>query len=183
MADSEEILDGIEAGKIIIAETSAEEFQESSCKLVRGVESKGYTPVIITVNNPSKILKKLYVKNGIELANIHFIDAITKYALGTIPGDAENTSFINQPGNLTDIGIELNKKLTDLKDDRVCVILDSINTMLIYVPTPTMTKFIHFMSNKLRLMQCPGVYISIKDSIDPMLSTQLKSLSDEFLKF
>ena len=183
MVSIDEILAGGDAGLVVLAETSAEVFQDCTPDLVRKLTEKEYNVVIITINNPSTILKKSYIKSGIDVEKVFFIDSITKYALGGLPEDKdESMYFINQPGSLTDIGIELNKSFTRLSGQKVCVIIDSINTMLIYTPSQTLIKFIHFLSNKLRLLQYLGVYICISGSIDPLLTNQLKSLSDEFIK-
>ena len=183
MRSLDEILAGVDAGLIVLAETSAEGFQDLNPGVVRRVTEAGYNAVIITINNPSPILKKVYEKSGIDTERVYYIDAITRYALGTLPdSDDPNTCYVSQPGNLTDIGIELNKSLAALNGKKVCVIIDSINTMLIYVPTETLVKFIHFVSNKLRLLQCLGIYLSTGGSIDPMLSSQLRSFSDVFIE-
>lgn len=183
MSSFDDFLSGMDgAGKVVLAETSAENFQNCTSGIIDALNRDGYDTIIITMNNPSKILKMMYEKSGINTDRIYFIDAITRYALGSIPDDEKNVFFISQPGNLTDIGIELNRVLGSIEGSKTCVIVDSINTMLIYVPTQTLTKFIHFMSNKLRLLRCLGIYISIGGSVDPMLLNQLKSISDEFVE-
>ncbi|MBN1431902.1 MAG: hypothetical protein JW931_03935 [Methanomicrobiaceae archaeon] len=183
MSSLDNILAGDDSGLVVLAETSAEAFQGCTSELVGKVTEKGYKTIIITINNPSPILRKTYLKSGIDISNLYFIDAITRYALGSIPKDDDgNTSYISQPSNLTDMGIELNKLLVRFDGAKVCVIIDSVNTMLIYVSSGTMTKFIHFVSNKLRLLNCLGIFLSINGSVDPMLLNQLKSFSDEFVE-
>lgn len=183
MDSIDEILAGGDAGLVVLAETSAEVIQDCTPDLVRKLTEKEYNVVIITINNPSTILKKSYIKLGIDVGKVFFIDSITKYALGGYPADKdENMFFVSHPGNLTDIGIELNKSLGRLEGKKICVIIDSINTMLIYTPSQTLIKFIHFLSNKLRLLHCLGIYICIGGSMDNLLMNQLKSLSDEFIK-
>lgn len=183
MLSIDDVLAGGDAGLVVLAETSAGGFQDCFPELLRKVTECGYNTVIITVNNPSPVLKESYIKSGIDTDRIYFIDAVTRYTLGTVPKDEDgNVCFISQPGNLTDIGIELNKSLARLKGTKVCVIIDSISAMLIYVPPQTLTKFIHFVSNKLRLLHCLGIYLSVSNSTDPMLASQLRSFSDEFVE-
>ena len=183
MPSIDEILAVDDTGLVVLAETSAEEFQYCTSDLVRKVTEGGYNTIIITMNNPSALLRESYIKSGVDIEKVYFIDAITRYALGAFPENKnDNIYFISQPGNLTDIGIELNKSLAKLNGEKVCVIIDSINTMLIYVPSQTLIKFVHFVSNKLRLLHSLGIYISISGSIDPMLINLLKSFSDEIIE-
>jgi len=183
MTTLDKILTVDDAGLIVLAETSAEGLQECTSGLVRKVTEEGYNAIVVTTNNPSPLLMKEYVKSGIDIEKVYFIDSITRYALGSMPKEKyENIAFINQPGNLTDIGIELNKALSGLNGNKACVIIDSINAMLIYVPSQTLTKFIHFVSNKLRLLHHLGIYVSVSGSIDPLLINQLKGFTDEFIE-
>lgn len=183
MASIDEILAVDDAGLIVLAETSAEGLQECTSGLVRKVTEDGYNAIVVTMNNPSPLLRNAYIKAGIDIEKVYFIDSITRYALGSMPKEKyDNVAFINQPGNLTDIGIELNKSLSGLNGNKACVIIDSINAMLIYVPSQTLTKFIHFVSNKLRLLHHLGIYISVSGSIDPIMINQLKGFTDEFIE-
>lgn len=183
MTSVDDILEICDEGNILITETSAEELKKYTTELVRKVTGKGYYTIIITMNNPSSLLMNSFKRSGIDIEKVYFIDSITRYALGSMPEDEyENIHFISQPGNLTGIGIELNKSLLGLNEDKVCVIIDSINAMLIYVPSDTLTKFVHFVSNKLRLLHHVGIYISVSGSIDPLLLNQLKSFTDEFIE-
>lgn len=173
------LLKDFDEGRIVLTSTSAERLGEANYEIVKSVASAGYRTIIITINNPSPLLKDLYRSKGVDISKVYFIDAITKYALGTLPEDLDNSLFINNPANLTDVGIALTEMLKENPDEKTCVIVDSLNTMLIYLPTPTLTKFIHFLSSKLRLMKCFGFYLAVKEGIDPLLMMQLKTFSDE----
>ncbi|WOF15242.1 hypothetical protein F1737_00385 [Methanoplanus sp. FWC-SCC4] len=179
MKDIEEVLASSESGRIVLTTSSAEKIGDVNCELVRKISLCGYRTIVITVNNPAPLLKDLYKSEGIDISKVFFVDAITKYALGSLPGDIDNSIFVSNPGNLTDIGIGITEMLKENPGEKTCVILDSVNTMLIYLPTPTLTKFIHFLSSKLRLMRSFGFYIAVKEGLDPMLLMQLKTFSDE----
>ncbi|MDD4300574.1 MAG: hypothetical protein PHO78_07985 [Methanomicrobium sp.] len=182
MSDLDEVINEFGNGRIILTMTSAEKLGDANYEIVKKIAEAKYRTIIITINNPSPLLKDFYRAKGIDISKVYFIDAITKYALGALPGDLDNSVFINNPGNLTDIGIALTEMLKENPDEKTCVIIDSINTMLIYLPTPTLTKFVHFLSSKLRLMKCFGFYLTVKEGIDPMLMMQLKTFSDESIE-
>ena len=71
MRSLDEILAGVDAGLIVLAETSAEGFQDLNPGVVRRVTEAGYNAVIITINNPSPILKKAYEKSGIDTERVY----------------------------------------------------------------------------------------------------------------
>ncbi|MBP2134309.1 KaiC/GvpD/RAD55 family RecA-like ATPase [Methanomicrobium sp. W14] len=182
MSDLNGVLSDFGNGRIVLAMAPAEELIEANYKIIEAVVSKGYRAIVITANNPSPLLKDMYKSKGLDISKVFFIDAITKYALGNLPSDLDNSVFVNNPGNLTDVGIALTEMLKENPDEKTCVVVDSLNTLLIYLPTPTLTKFIHFLSSKLRLMKSFGFYLAAKDCMDPMLSVQLKTFSDESIE-
>jgi hypothetical protein len=52
------------------------------------------------------------------------------------------------------------------------------STMLIYLSSPNISKFIHFVTNKLRLMDISGIFLAVEKGLDPMLMTQLTTFVD-----
>ncbi|MDD4300318.1 MAG: hypothetical protein PHO78_06665 [Methanomicrobium sp.] len=178
MSSIDEILADNSNGQIVLTTASAERLSDANYEIIKSTAARGYRTIVITINNPSPLLKDLYRSKGIDISKIYFIDSITKYALGSLPGDLDNAVFINNPSNLTDVGIALTEMLKENPDEKTCVLVDSINTMLIYLPTSTLTKFIHFLSSRLRLMKCFGFYLTVKEGIDPVLFMQLKTFSD-----
>jgi len=174
----DDFISGDGSAKVVLTLTAAENLVSANCEIIKKSSEAGNRTVVITMNNPSPILKDLYRSENIDLSNVYFIDAITKYALGSLPADIDNSVFITSPSNLTDIGIAVTEMLKENPDERTVVLLDSVNTMLIYMPTPTLTKFMHFISSKLRLMKSTGFYLSVKEGLDPILLMQLKTFTD-----
>ncbi|WP_245618964.1 hypothetical protein [Methanogenium cariaci] len=54
-------------------------------------------------------------RGGINLDHVYFIDAITKYAIGKESKGAENCTFVNNPSNLTDMGIAVTELLKHIE--------------------------------------------------------------------
>jgi hypothetical protein len=50
--------------------------------------------------------------------------------------------------------------------------------MLIYLSSQNISKFIHFVTNKLRLMDISGIFLAVEKGLDPMLMTQLTTFVD-----
>ena len=64
----------------------------------------------VTLNKTAESLKELFKKNGVNVDNIVFIDAISK-TFKQVPDQAEGCYFIRSPGALTDLSIRINKLL------------------------------------------------------------------------
>ena len=86
--------------------------------------------------------------------------------------------FINNPANLTDMGIAVTEVLREHGGQKVCIMYDSVSTMLIYLSSANISKFIHFVTNKLRLMDVSGIFLAVEKGLDPMLMTQLTTFVD-----
>lgn len=177
-----EITGEFTSGKIFLALSEATHLSETNYTLVKQLSDLQMRTIVITVNQPSPTLKTIYRKKGIDISRVLFIDAITKYALGGLPTDIDNAIFIGSPGNLTEIGIGITEMLKENPDEKTCVIIDSVNTMLVYLPDASVLKFIHFLSSKLRLMDSIGVFLAVEDGIDSVLMTQLTTFADEVLE-
>jgi hypothetical protein len=102
-------------------------------------------------------------------------------AIGKVPAEVRNCRFINNPTNLTDLGIAVTEVLKENAGKKVCILYDSISTMLIYLSSPNISKFIHFVTNKLRLMDISGVFLAAEKGLDPLLMTQLKMYVDAII--
>ena len=158
--------------------SSPTEIRNKNIELIEKVLSENYNVLVITTNQPYDILKKNYEKNGILLDRIHFVDTVTKYAMGRDPQPAKNCRFINNPANLTDIGIAVTETLKNLDGKKVCLLFDSVNSMLIYISSQNITKFIHFVTNKLRLLNFTGIFLVVEKGLDPDVLVQLITFVD-----
>jgi KaiC/GvpD/RAD55 family RecA-like ATPase len=158
--------------------SSAEKLKEHNIAILKSLISGGYQVVVITTNQPAAVLEKLYASRGIDLSRIFFIDAITRYAIGKASGITQNCRFINSPSNLTDLGIAITEVLNRRSAGKACLLFDSISTMLIYIPSINISKFIHFITSKLRLVDATGVFLAVEKGLDPLLLTQLTTYVD-----
>jgi len=158
--------------------SSPTEIRNKNIEVIEKVLSEDYTVLVVTTNKPYDILKKNYEKNGILLDRIHFVDTVTKYAMGRDPQPVKNCRFINNPANLTDIGIAVTEMLKDLEGKKVCLVFDSVSSILIYISSQNITKFIHFVTNKLRLLNFAGFFLVGEKGMDPDVLVQLTTFVD-----
>jgi hypothetical protein len=80
------------------------------------------------------------------------------------------------------MGIAVTEVLKEHADRKVCIMYDSVSTMLIYLSSANISKFIHFVTNKLRLMDISGVFLAVEKGLDPMLMTQLTTFVDSVVE-
>jgi KaiC/GvpD/RAD55 family RecA-like ATPase len=137
--------------------------------------------IIVTTNQPYSILAASYERNKLDISKIQFIDAITRYAIGKVPNDARNCRFINHPANLTDLGIAITEVLDAFSQEKPCILFDSVSTLLIYIPSNNISKFIHFLTSKLRFLDSPGIFLAVEKGLDPLLMTQLTTYVDTLI--
>ncbi|MHC1626035.1 MAG: DUF7504 family protein, partial [Methanoculleaceae archaeon] len=150
-------------------------------EIIRQARGDGWTVVVLTTSTPYSILKKDYEKAGIPTDGIYFIDTVTRYAMGSEPAGAANCYFVSNPGNLTEMGIAVTGTLKKIDGDQVSILLDSVNSMLIYISSKNLIKFIHFVVSKLRIMEFSGFFLVVEKGIDPSVLVQLESLVDEVI--
>jgi KaiC/GvpD/RAD55 family RecA-like ATPase len=171
--------DRLDRDKIYLCLSSAERLRENSSAIIRGLLSRGYVVIIVTTNQPYSILKKAYEKDGIDLSRVGFIDAITRYAVGEVPVGARGVRFISSPSDLTQLGIAISDSLKDMGGKKAAILLDSVSTMLIYLPSANLSKFIHFVSSKLKILDMAGIFLAVQDGLDPILLSQLTTFVDQ----
>lgn len=172
-------LNGSDEKKLCLLLSSAQTMKQANLAIVREITSRGNAAIVITTNQPYLILRKLYEREGIDLSKTHFVDAITRYAIGKVPEDAANALFVNSPENLTDMGIAITQTLKEVEGQNVFVVFDSVSTMLIYLSSVNISKFIHFVSNRLKLLEVSGIFLAVEKGLDPLLLTQLTTFVDE----
>jgi hypothetical protein len=172
----------LEQRRIFLVLSSPSTVRQRNMDVIRELSALGYHTVVISTNFPYSILRKLYNENGIDPNTVSFIDAVTHRSIGTAENIPGVVRFINSPGNLTELGIAVTEALKDHSGKKVCVLYDSISTMLIYLSSANISKFIHFVTNKLRLMDISGVFLAVEKGLDPMLMSQLTTFVDQVIE-
>ena len=174
-------LSGINDEGIYLIMASAPDIRNKNIEFIKGLLAKDYYILVVTSNQPYDILKKNYEKNGIVMERIFFVDTVTKFALGHDHEAVNNCRFVNNPADITAIGIALTESLSGLKEKKVSLLFDSVNSMLIYISSQHITKFVHFITNKLRLMNFAGIFLAVEKGLDPDMLTQLTTFVDEVI--
>jgi len=171
----------IKDDEIYLIMSSAVEIRSKNIELIKVLLAREYNVLVITTNQPYDILKKNYEKNGIAMDKIFVVDTVTKYALGHDHEPVANCRFVANPADMTSIGIAVTESLGGLRGKKVSLLFDSVNSLLIYISSANITKFIHFVANKLRLMGFSGIFLAVEKGLDPDVLTQLTTFVDEVI--
>ena len=167
--------------KLYLVISPPEKLKLYNIEIIRQLIIDQQSVLVVTTNQPYTTLVKNYENYGLDISRIWFVDAITKCALGRIPQEASNCRFVKNPANITDLGIVITDVLNKFPDQKPCILFDSISTMLIYIPSIHISKFFHFITNKLKILNSPGIFLAADKSLDPLLMTQIVTFVDEVI--
>lgn len=174
-------LEEIQDQEICLIVASAGKIREENINLIRLLHSRDNYVIVISMNQPYDTLKRAYEKNGISMEKVFIIDTVTRYAMGRDHEPVTNCRFVNNPADLTDLGIAVTSVIRTLKGQKVSLLFDSVNAMLIYISSQNITKFIHFVTTKLRLMDFSGIFLAVEKGLDPDVFSQLKLFVDRVI--
>ena len=159
-----------------------EDIHAMNIAVVKKILEHGCTPLIITVNQPFKVLAKIYTKEGIDSSKFYVIDAVTQYSGGACE-ENNRVKYINNPSNLTELGIVISEILPQLPGTKKCIMFDSVSMLLIHIPSATASKFFHFVVNKLKLSDVSGIFLCVEKGLDPVILSQMSSFVDKIVDF
>jgi len=156
--------------------------QAMNIDVMKMVLKNGCTPLVITVNQPQKVLSKMYAKHGINPEQYYVIDAVTQYSGGTcLPGP--RVKFVRNPADITDLGIAITELIKQIPEPKKCIIFDSVSMLLIHIPTTTASKFLHFVVNKLKLSDISGIFLCVDKGLDPVVLSQMSVFVDRIVDY
>jgi len=174
----EDELEGLPEKFIVLVVMPAEKFHETSMQILNALISRYNGGSYITVNMPYQSMTKLLKSNNINDRNIFFIDCITDY-LREKETISKNCYFVDSPADLTEIGIALDPILKD--DIHQFLILDSLDTLVVYNDQESVVKFTHFLTGKLRIHDMSGILFALKEKSDEKMINELGQFCDKII--
>jgi len=157
---------------------NTEDYLEKNIAILNEVLKQEDAIVIyITLNRPYSALKKILEKNNINTDKLFFIDCITK----TLDAEKEEKQclFLENPRNLTNLAIAIDEIISAVPSKNKSLFVDSMSTLLIYNRVEMVSKFMHVLTGKIRVLNLNGVLISTEKELDPELDDQLNLLVDK----
>lgn len=155
-----------------------EEYLEKNMAILNEVlKQEDAVGVYVTLNRPYSVLTKILEKNNISTDKLYFIDCITK-TLGT-ENEEKKCIFLENPQNLTNITIAIEEIMSTIPSNNKSLFVDPLSTLLIYNRGETISKFLHFLTGKIRVLNLNGVLFSSKKELDPEFADQLEQFVDK----
>ena len=168
-------------GEIILFLTSAKKYLSTNLELLEYYinKQKSYC-VYVTVNRPYTALMKIFQDNAINTNKIFVIDAITPVSSGKVR--ANNAVFVGSPQELTNISISATSAINSMPKGNRLLFFDTLSTLSVYNDEGSVTKFIHFIINKMREWYISGAIISMEKETDDKMLTQLSQFCDKVIE-
>jgi hypothetical protein len=113
--------------------------------------------VFVCINRPYLDL----VRNQTPFAGIKFIDAVTSLS-GKELTPLPNVQYIDSPLALVDLNVAISEQLQKIVSNQKFLFIDSISTMLVYNPAPSVEKFCHTMLSKNRAPELISILLSVE---------------------
>jgi KaiC/GvpD/RAD55 family RecA-like ATPase len=123
------------------------------------------------------VLIKILEKNNINTDKLFFIDCITK-TLG-LEREEKKCLFLENPQNLTNIAIAIDEIMSAIPAKNKSLFVDPMSTLLIYNRVETVSKFLHVLTGKIRVLNLNGVLLSAEKELDPEFADQLEQFVDK----
>jgi len=135
--------------------------------------------IMITTNKPANMILNEMKQQKIKTGKIFFIDTISRYIGKTDTSkDNDNIVYIDDPANLTEIGIVTKLSIEKIKDEKM-LIFDSLTTLSLYNSSKTLVRFYNFFFQLSRLNQIEMVVIALESDTDKEVLNNIKGLVDE----
>lgn len=145
------------------------QYQAELLHITKIAASKFSNILYISLNKPAEKVIEVLKENNIDTERFLFVDGITKRVKANV--SKQGIIFIKSPKNFEQFKAELNEILK--KERKECLILDSLNTMLIYKDASTVIKFIHYLIAKLMAAHASGEIICLPENINPALARDI----------
>jgi len=137
--------------------------------------------VLISFSFPAKTLLKELNEFGVNTKNVTIIDMVSGLK-GEQQISGFKVIFIENPSNLTRLGIALEKSLKEIETEKF-VVFDSISALNVYVGERDLEKFIYLLTTKISLDDNTGVVLTIKGSIEKNAIELIEQFFDNVYDF
>jgi len=139
------ILEHLKENKVILFIVDSSRYNDAVVEALKSLPNDGNL-VYITSNKTASSLENFLKNKSIEFKNLVIVDCITRTIRDV--RDKDNIIYIDSPKALSDLSFVLSGILSKRK--RGYIVLDSLNTLLVYQDKPIVARFILNIANKIR---------------------------------
>lgn len=172
-----EEIEKIEDKNVVLVISRTQDIGEFDKLLLRSLMEKDYRGVVLSITQPYEKIAEMVGEKSAE--KLFFIDCISKK--GGLAQKGEGHLYIDNPANLTEIGIAITEGISALPEGKKLFFIDSISSLATYVSKNTFAKFSHFLASKMREHGTLGVFMSVKDGMDSEAEQSLSQFCDKVI--
>lgn len=147
---------------IVLVLEHLKEYALVNMRLINFFSENKVPGVYVTINKPLESLKSSLGKENISYKNVFFVDAITKLTSDSV-SEEPRFVFVDSPKNLIDISVAIENAVQRIKSEKPFIIVDSLNTLLVYNKPPVVEKFVHSISGKMRAWNTKGIFLMVEN--------------------
>jgi KaiC/GvpD/RAD55 family RecA-like ATPase len=147
------------------------------------INELGFKCIYITLGKGFVELDRLFKTAGVQTSNLYFIDAISQM-YGAEHASTKRCMYTAGPIDVDSITVSLRELMVQLGEEKKCILLDSVTTVLLYNSLPRTLRFSQFLTKTIKEMGVTGVMVSLsKGETTMQLIKELDVLCDEVLDF
>jgi hypothetical protein len=156
----------------------------SACRFI--ASEKNSSAIWISTDTPYDKIKQKFSEYGFPLeqksprGGIYFLDMISHKA-GVSRKKCDDCKYIQDPSNLTDLSLALNEALAKKKCG--LVVLDSLNSLLVYNDLTKTLQFLRFLSASVYEKKMTLLAYFVSGERDPRTETSIKMATDAVIIF
>lgn len=162
-------------GSIFTFVFKPDNYHSGTAIVLQKMSNQGEGIIYVTLNSKYVNLIRELKKEGLDISCFYFIDCISKTTGDDIA--AKNCTFIQSPRNLVEISLAVTSAI-NTGAFRV-LIMESVNTLLMYNDSKTTEKFLHFLVNKLKDGNISGIILFLEDKEVTQILNFISQFCDE----
>ncbi|EEZ92832.1 MAG: hypothetical protein BJBARM4_0541 [Candidatus Parvarchaeum acidiphilum ARMAN-4] len=141
-------------------------------------ENDNKSIIIVTTNKPADMILNEINEEKIKTQNLFFIDTISKYIGKKELPKNDNVVYIDDPANLTEIGIVTKLGIEKITGEKV-LIFDSLTTLSLYNSSKNVVRFYNFFFQLARVNDIETIIIALESDIDKEALNSIHGLVDQ----
>lgn len=154
--------------KVSFVMLSSKQIKDTLFGLIKEYSIKNKVIIIVSFFTPISEIKNIYGGK-----NIHFIDCTQ-----TNENQDENTILATNPSDLTGIMVSIDSIDKNVPGEKI-ILVDSLNMLEVYAEQKKIGRFMHAISNKIRLKENTLILLTIKESTENKTIELFKQFSDK----
>ncbi|VVB54357.1 Uncharacterised protein [uncultured archaeon] len=168
----------LQGAQILVLVIPEDQYNDKVMAILKNLaESNTNKVCYVSLNRPYSSLRNNLASAGVSINSIYVIDAITKTA--EMAENTENVEFISSPDALTELSLAVSNSF-DVKKFNY-LFFDSLSTLLVYESDRVVTKFVHFLMAKIRVVEARAIFTVLKRDVDSVLLKDINMFADKIV--